>query len=72
MKRIKNMTELRLFRQKLRYQEILIEKDLANSTAGLTRHFTNGLKDFAFDFGSRIILSLFRDKKQKKKSGKEE
>ena len=70
MRKIKNMTELRLYKQKLKYQEMLLEKDLINTTAGLTEHFTNGLKDFAFDFGSRIILSLFRDKKKKKKSGK--
>ena len=64
------MTELRLFRQKLRYQEMLIEKDFISSTTGITEHFTNGIKDFAFDFGSRIILSLFGNKKQKKKSEK--
>ncbi len=69
MKKIKNMTELRLFKQKLKYREMLLEKELINSTAGLTEHFTNSLKNFAFDFGSRIVLSLFRDKQQKKKSG---
>lgn len=70
MKRIKNMTELRLFRQKLRYQEMLIEKDFISLTTSLTEHFTSGLKDFAFDFGKRFIWWLFSNKKQKKKSKK--
>ena len=70
MKRVNNMTELKLFRQKLKYRELLLKKDLIGSTAGITDHFTYMAKDFAFDFGERFIWWLFSNKKQKKKSKK--
>lgn len=66
MKRIKNMTELELLRQKLKHKEILLEKDLIGSTADLTDHFTNVIKDFAFEFGMRVARLLFKCNKQKK------
>ena len=59
MIRIKNMTELELLRQKLKYKELLLEKDLIGSTADLTEHFTDKIRDFAFDFGIRIFQVLF-------------
>lgn len=65
MKRIKNMTELELIRQKLKYKELLLEKDLIGSTADLTEHFTDKIRDFAFDFGIRIFQILFGRGKQK-------
>jgi len=59
MIRIKNMTELELLRQKLKYKELLLEKDLIGSTADITEHFTDKIRDFAFDFGIRIFQFLF-------------
>ena len=70
MKRIKNMTELKLFRQKLKYRELLLKKDLIGSTTGITDYFNYMAKDFVFDFGERFIWRLFSNKKQKKKSKK--
>jgi hypothetical protein len=69
MKRIKNMTELELFRQKLKYKEKLFEKDLIGSTADLTDHFTHKIRDFAFDFGMRMFRFLFSSNKQEEDSG---
>ena len=69
MKKIKNMTELELFKQKLKYREMLFEKELVGATADITHHFTDILKDFTFDFGMRIFRYLFSSKKQEENSG---
>jgi hypothetical protein len=64
MKKIRNMTDLELVRQKLKYRELILEKDIIGSTADLTEHFTDLIKDFAFDFGTRIFWFLFRTKER--------
>ncbi len=71
MKRIKNMAELDLLRQKLKYKELLLEKNLIGSTADLTDHFVVRIKDFAFDFGVHAVQYLFDFRKHKKKSKSE-
>ncbi len=69
MKKIKNMTELELFKQKLKYKEMLFEKVLVGTTADITNHLLDILKDFTFDFGLRIFRFLFSSKKQEENSG---
>jgi hypothetical protein len=64
MKKFKNMTELELYRQKLKYRELLLEKDLVNASSDLVQYFTDELKEFAFNFGFRIIRFLFRNKEK--------
>jgi hypothetical protein len=60
MKKFRNMTELELYRQKLKYRELLLEKELVGASSDLVQHFTNELKEFTFNFGFRIIRFLFR------------
>lgn len=68
MKKFKNLTELNLYRQKLKYKALLMEKELAGETADLIEHFSNKLKDLAFELGTQFILLFFKNKKQNKTS----
>lgn len=63
MNRFRNMTELNLYRQKLKYKELLAEKELTGNTADLVDHFSNKLRDAAFDLGMQAIMLLFKNKK---------
>lgn len=72
MKRFKNMTELELYRQKLKYRELLLERDLVDASSGLIQHFTDELKEFAYNFGFRIMGFLFKKGKKKKDPEKED
>jgi hypothetical protein len=58
------MTELELLKQKLKYKEKLLEKDLIGSTADIAENFTEKIKDFAFDFGLRIFRILFSKRRE--------
>lgn len=64
MNNIKNMRELQLVKQKLQYQEQLMEKEIIGTSTEIIEHFSEKLKDFAFELSMRLILQLFR-KKQK-------
>jgi hypothetical protein len=63
MRKFRNITELELYKQKLKYRELMTEKELAGTTAEIIEHFSDKLKDFAFDFGTQLILLLFKNKK---------
>ena len=66
MKKIKNLTELELYRQKLKYKEKLLEKEIVGNTSVLIEHFSDLLKDYAFDLGTRLIWLFFKNKKHEK------
>jgi hypothetical protein len=63
MKNFKNLTELNLYKQKLKYKELLLEKELAGKTVDLVEYFSDKLKDVAFDLGKHLIGLLFKSKK---------
>jgi len=60
MKPVRNMRELSLVKKNLEYQELLYEKELTESTAGMVNTFGDKLKDFAFEFGTKLVLTLFK------------
>jgi hypothetical protein len=63
MKNFKNLTELNLYKQKLKYKELLLEKELAGKTVDLVEYFSDKLKDVAFDLGKHLIGLFFKGKK---------
>jgi len=66
MKELKNLTDLQLYKQKLKYKELLLEKELIGSTAGVIDHFTDKVKDYAFDLGTHLVSILFKHRKRNK------
>lgn len=71
MKKFKNMTELNLYKQKLKYKESLMEEELAGRTADLVEYFSNKLQGLAFDLGKQLLLLFFKNRKQKVDLNKE-
>ena len=71
MKAIKNMRELELMREKLKYQELLYEKELVDSSAELVESVTDKLKEAAIDIGTRLLFRLFSPS-AKKKAGEDQ
>jgi len=67
MKAIKNMRELDLMREKLKYKVLFYEKELVGNSADLVENVTDKLKDAAFDFGFRLMWQLISPLKKKKK-----
>ena len=75
MKRVKNMRELELMKENLEYRQKLNEKQLLGSSVGIINNFTDGLKDWAFEFGSHLVLDLIRGRRNsaaKKETEEEE
>ena len=66
MNNIKSIRELELVKQKLKYREKYVEKELIGSSTDLIDHFTDKLRDFTFDFGMRMVASLFQNKAKRK------
>ena len=64
------MRELNLYRQKLKYRELLMEKELTDTTVDLINHFSDQLKKFAVEFGTKMIWKFFKGKKQNKNTEK--
>ena len=58
------MRELHLMREKLEYQEKLLEKEMIDSTADLIEHFSDKLRDMAFDLGTRLVFRLIASKRK--------
>lgn len=65
MKRVKNMRELELMKENLEYRQKLNEKQLLGSSVGIIHNFTDGLKDWAFEFGTHLFLDLIRGSKNR-------
>lgn len=63
MKTISTLQELRLVKQKLEYQEKLLEKDVAGASADIVDNLTDKLKEFVFNVGSKLIVQLFKSGK---------
>ncbi|MBN1986009.1 MAG: hypothetical protein JW761_06865 [Prolixibacteraceae bacterium] len=71
MRRIKNMRELQLLQNNLKFKEQLAEKELAGSSAKILDNLTGKLKDLAFDLGTHLtmeIIALFRKSKSARSS----
>lgn len=64
MKSVKNMRELALVKKNLKYQEKLYENELNASSANIINNFSDSLKNFAFDWGTKMVLLLFKKRKE--------
>ena len=60
MKSIKNMRELELLKKNIKYQQMLHEKELTTSSVKILNNFGDRLKDFAFELGAKMVLSMFK------------
>ena len=56
MKAIRNMQELNLMKQKLRYQELLHKKEISDTSAKIADNINRKIQGLTFDMG----LYLFR------------
>lgn len=72
MKRVKNMRELELIKENLEYRQQLNEKQLLGSSVAIINNFTDGLKDWAFEFGTHLFLDLIRGSKNRAPESEEE
>lgn len=52
------MSELKLVKQKLKFQERLYERDLSGTTTAIVDNLTDRLRDLAFDLGKTIVTQL--------------
>ncbi len=59
MTKIRNMRELELMKENLEYRQILSEKKLLNSSVKIVDNVTDGLKGWAFEWGTSLVLRLF-------------
>lgn len=69
MGKINNMRELELMRDKLKFQEKFVEKELIKSSANVLNNLTDKIKDLAFDLGTNLtsqIIDFFRKRKSAK------
>lgn len=58
MRKVRNMRELKLVKQKLKIKQMLYEKDLSGSSWAIMDNLSDRLRDLAFDFGSRLVSQL--------------
>jgi hypothetical protein len=61
------MRELELVQENLEYQRLLTEKKLLGNSAKIVDNFTDSIKDWAFEFGTAIVLRLIRGNSKEKK-----
>lgn len=59
---IRNMRELSLYKQNLRYKQKLYEQEVAGVTADVVDHFADKVKDLAYDLGAKLLTQLFTRK----------
>jgi len=63
MKKIRNIQDLKLVKQKLKYKQKLYEKDVLEASGNILNIFTLKLQDIAFSLGSKLFFELFKSKK---------
>ena len=72
MKRVKNMRELELLKENLKYRLSISEKNLLGSSVGIIDNVTDGLKDWAFEFGTSLVMNFIRrSRKHEPKTNKQ-
>lgn len=72
MKGIRNMRELKLKRQNLRYKSRYLEEKLKDQSGEAIQAFTGYVKNLAFETGLKIALQLFfRHRKHQKEADPE-
>lgn len=54
------MRELELVQENMEYQQLLTEKKLLGSSVKIVDSFTDSIKDWAFEFGTTLVLRLIR------------
>jgi hypothetical protein len=70
MKTIRNLHELKMMKQKLKFQEMLHERELSGTTAAIVENFTDKLRELAFDLGSRMVNQFISGFTKKRSKGK--
>lgn len=66
MKRVRNMRELELMKENLEYRQLLSEQKLLGSSVAIVDNFTDGLKNWAFEFGTSLFVNLIHGSKKQK------
>jgi len=70
MTAIKNIHDLKLQRQKLKYEEKLLRKEISSVSADVLEDLNFKLRDFAFDLSSRLMLEFIKSVRRKKRARK--
>lgn len=60
------MRELNLMREKLKYKQLLYEKEMVGNSAEIIDNVTDKLKESAFDLGTRLLFLLISPSKKKR------
>ena len=68
MKPVKNRHQLELRRQQLKFEEKLHEKEISLISANIIDNLTDRLSLVAFDFGSRLVFQLIKNRKKRQSS----
>lgn len=66
------MRELELIQENMEYQRLLTEKKLLGTSINIMDSVTDSIKDWAFEFGTAIVLRLIRGKNGKEEEQEED
>lgn len=70
MKELRNMRELKLKKQNLKYKLQYLEDKLKDQSEDTVKAFTGYIRNLAFETGMKIVLSLLFRKRKHQKSEK--
>lgn len=70
--KLRNLRELQLMKEKLRYETILYEKEIIQSSSSVVDNLTDKLKDVAYDVGTRMALKLITSWRSSARAKKQE
>lgn len=71
-KSLKNIHELKLLKQQLKYQEKLLERDIVNSSEAIFDNFNNSLRNLSYRFGFQLVSRVFKGFQKRRKKRKAE
>jgi hypothetical protein len=72
MREIRNMGELRLERQKVKYKIRYLEDELKDQSTLTVHAFKKYVRNMAFETGMKIVLGLFLQKRKNRKQKEKE
>ena len=65
-KSFRNIHEMKLLKQKLEFQEKLLEKEITGSFAAIFDSFTNSLRNISYQFGFQLLSGLYKSLKKRR------
>ncbi len=63
IKTIRNLHELQLLKQNIEFREKFYKKEISGVSSDIIDNFFDKMRDFAFEFGAKMITQLFKSKK---------